>query len=160
MAAKQSVATVADFPAELITAVLADAARDADRVGQFLIALGLRLDPKTPLPLPERFLLQLGAALRLLSWEAEGLFSHRAVGLPDAGEAIREAFQSLHDPDAGPSELCMAVLRLFVERFAWHGRRDLDADVTLDDLTDDAALGALAEYLWTTRHTGTETASP
>jgi hypothetical protein len=51
-------------------------------------------------------------------------------------------------------------VRLSVERFAWHGPRDLAADVALDELTDDAALDALAEYLWATRRAGTATDGP
>jgi hypothetical protein len=42
----------------------------------------------------------------------------------------------------------------FVERFAWHGRRDWNAAVVLDPLEDDAALDALAEFLFKHRHIG------
>lgn len=73
---------------------------------------------------------------------------------------IRDAFRSLNNPEADPTELGVAVLRLSVERFAWHGQPELHADVALDDLVDDAALDALAEYLWATRHAGTVTDSP
>jgi hypothetical protein len=52
------------------------------------------------------------------------------------------------------------VLRLAVERFAWHGQRDLAADVAVDDLADDAALEALAEYLWAGRHAATVAGGP
>jgi hypothetical protein len=71
--------------------------------------------------------------------------------LPEARQVIRDAFRSLADPGADPTELCVTVLRLSAERFAWSGPRDLDADVALDDLADDTALDALAEYLWATR---------
>jgi hypothetical protein len=145
---------VPDFPAEMVTAVAADAARDAARVGRFLEHLGLGATPEQPRPLPAAFLLHLGAALRLLAWEAQGFCFHRQAGLPEARQAIRDAFRSLADPGADPTALGAAVLRLAVERFAWGGPRDLDADVALDDLTDDAALEALAAYLWATRHTG------
>jgi hypothetical protein len=128
-----------------------DAGRDADRVGFFLRAFGLRATPEKPAPLPERFLLHLGAALRLCEWEAQGFFYHRAGGLPEAREALRDAFRSLTEPNADPTGLWRRVVRLSVERFAWHGRRDLDADVAVDDLIDEAALDALAEYLWASR---------
>ena len=105
--------------------------------------------------MPARFLLHLGAALRLLVWEAQGFFIHRAAGLPEARQAIRDAFRSLANPGTDPTELCVTVLRLAVECFAWHGPRDLNADIALDQLADeDAALDALAEYLWAFRHTG------
>jgi hypothetical protein len=51
-----------------------------------------------------------------------------------------------------PTEFCVRLLRLSIERFAWNGPRDLNADVALDDGSEDAALDALAEYLWATRH--------
>ncbi len=110
---------------------MAEAARDADRVGQFLYALGLRGDPKKPIRLPGRFLLQLGVALRLLHWETQGWFFHRTVGLPEAQQVICDAFRSSTNSDADQTELDVAVLRLFLERFAWHARRELGADVVL-----------------------------
>jgi hypothetical protein len=156
MAAKRSSPTLADFPSDLTTAVMADAARDADRVGRFLAERGIRGSPEKPLVLPERLLLHMGAALRLLSWVEHGLLFHGRAGLLEVLQAIQQDLQTLHRPDANPGELYTAVLRIFVERFAWHGRHDLDADVTLDELTDDAALDALAEYLWANRHAGAE----
>jgi hypothetical protein len=139
-----------DFPGEMVTAVAVDAARDAERVRLFLKHLGIEAAPDKPCRLPAGFLLHLGAALRLLAWETQGFFCHRAAGLPEARQAIRDAFRSRADP----TELSVAVLRLSVERFAWSGPLDLTADVALDDLTDEAALDALAEFLWATRHTG------
>jgi hypothetical protein len=150
--------TSADLPADMVNAVTVDAARDADRVAIFLDALCQRATLLKPIS--RGFLLHLGAALRLLAWESQGFSFHRAAGLPEARQAIRDAFLSLHDPQADPTELCVAVLRLSVERFAWHGRRDLGADMALDDLTEDAALDALAEYLWASRHAGPGTKSP
>jgi hypothetical protein len=66
----------------------------------------------------------------------------------------------LTDPDADATELGVGVVRLFAERFAWHARRDLGADVALDTLDDDAALDALAEFLWAVRQQGMEPESP
>lgn len=160
MAANQPSFSFAMFPAEMVAAVAQDAARDAVRVGLFLDSLGLRATREKPMPMPARFLLHLGAALRLLVWEAQGFYPHRQVGLPAAREVIREAFRSLDDPVADPTGLCVTVLRLSVERFAWNGQRDLGADVALDDLTADAALDALAEYLWASRHAGAVAVSP
>jgi hypothetical protein len=155
MATTQVLPTIANFPPEMVAAAAEDAGRDADRVGLFLHTLGLRGAPEKPLRLPLGFLPHLGAALRLYQWEAQDFFFHRAAGLPEARQAMRDAVQSLTDPNADPSELCVSVLRLAMERFAWHARRDLDADVALDDLFDDAALDALAEYLWASRHVET-----
>jgi hypothetical protein len=140
-----------DFPSEMVAAVAVDADRDADRVISFLGHLGLRATPEKPLPMPAGFLLHLGAALRLLEWEARGIFVHREAGLPEARQAIRDAFQSLTEPDADPTKLCVAVLRLCVERFAWSGLPELGADVALDEAQEDALLEALADFLWAQR---------
>src|SRR5262249_48991571 len=145
---------------EMVSAVEADAGRDADRVAMFLDALGIRGTPDQPKPIPHKFLFHLGAALRLLAWEARGFTFHRAAGLPRARQAIRDAFNALGEPDADPTQLCLAALRFSVERLAWNGPRDLGADVVLDELTEDAALDALAEFLWTARHNQPAAGSP
>jgi hypothetical protein len=147
--------SASDFPADLISAVAGSAARDADHVGLFLHEMGLSASPDQPCRLPARFLLHLGAALRLLIWEAQGFFCHQAAGLPPARQAIRAAFQALRDPDDDSSALCLQVLRLAVERFAWNGPRDLHAEIAVDDLDDEAALDLLAEFLWAARHRAT-----
>jgi hypothetical protein len=144
-----------DVPTDMITAVAAAAARDADRVAHFLHTLGLSASPDQPRRLPAAFLLHLAAALRLLLWERQGFFFHQAAGLPSARQALHAAFHALHHPDADPSPFCIQVLRLSLERFAWNGPRDLHADIALDDLSDDAALDVLAELLWACRHLAT-----
>jgi hypothetical protein len=151
MAAIQSSLSISDIPADMVAAVAANAARDADCVGLFLNRLGLGATPERPRPMPAAFLLHLGAALRLLTWEAQGFFFHRAAGLPEAPQPIRAAFESLAEPDADPTELCVAVLRLSVERFAWSGPPELGADVALDEAQEDALLEALADFLWARR---------
>ena len=148
MAAVQPSFSVHDFPAEMVAAVAVDAARDADRVGLFLDHLGLGATPEKPRLMPAGFLLHLGVALRLLAWEAQGFFFHREAGLPEARQVIRDAFQWLADPGADPTELCIAVLRLSLERFAWSGLPELGADVALDEAQEDALVEALADFLW------------
>lgn len=101
--------------------------------------------------LPRHFLLHLRAALRLWLWEGQGFLFHRAIGLPAARDVIGAAFRSLEDPGADPTPLTCTVLRLAVECFAWNGLRELGADMALDDTVDEAALDALAEYLWACR---------
>src|SRR4051812_6170692 len=89
-----------DLPPDLTHAVARDAARDADRVGLSLGARGLA----PPLPLPAAFLLGLGAALRLLLWEQQGLDAHRQAGLPPARQALRDVFRAAAgqaDPGTG-----------------------------------------------------------
>jgi hypothetical protein len=144
-----------DLPTDLVNAATAAAARDAEHVGLFLRELGLVGTPEQPVPLPARFLFHLAAALRLLVWESQGFFLHQAAGLPSADQALDDAFAALLDPSADPTELGIQVLRLSLERFAWHGLGELNADIALDDLTDDAALDVLAEFLWASRHVAT-----
>ena len=147
----------ANIPDDLLTAVALDATCDADHVGLFLSYLRIRGTPVRPIFLPREFLLQLAAALRLLCWEAQGFFFHRDAGLPDAQEAIRDAFRSLADHHEERTDISKKVLRLFIDRFAWNGQRDLGAAIALDDLADDAALDALAEFFWAVRHAGCAT---
>lgn len=151
MATVQSSFTLNDFPAEMVTAVAAYAVCDAHCVGLFLSRLGIRGTPEKPLSVPAGFLLHLGAAFRLLTWEAQGFYGHREAGLPEAEQAIRDAFLSLVEPAADPSGLLVAVMRLSVERFAWSGLPELGADIILDEAQEDALLEALADYLWTHR---------
>ena len=84
-----------------MAAVAVDAARDADRVGYFLDQLGLGATPEKPLPMPAAFLLHLGAALRLLAWETQPFFFHRAAGLPEAPGDPRRLSVDRH-PRRGP----------------------------------------------------------
>ena len=153
------------LPPELVEATAREAARDADRVGQLLHELGFVPSPGRPVRLPAAFLLDLGAALRLLGWELGGLHVHRDAGLPPAEQALHDAF-GLLAPKSGAEprhsvELSRKVVALFAERFAWLGRHDLDADVMLDDHVDeDDLVGALAELLWNARHARSQSLKP
>ena len=151
MVTKQLSVSLAHFPADMIAAVAADSARDADLVGFFLNLLGLRGTPEKPLAMPAGLLLHLGAALRLLAWEAQGFFFHREAGLPEAEQAIRDAFLTLNNPDAERTKLRSAVLRLSVERFAWSGPPDLGANIAVHQAQEDVLLDALADFLWAHR---------
>jgi hypothetical protein len=145
---------------ELDEYVAAEAERDADRVGVFLRSLGLHGTPEKRISLPRRFLFRLATALRLQDWEAQGFSLHQTAGLPSARQAIDSAFQWSTTPGPETDALCNTVFRLSVERFAWHARRELEADVMLDEMFDDDALDALAKHLWATRHIGTTTDGP
>ena len=143
---------------ELVEATAREAARDADRVGQLLHELGFVPSPGRPVRLPAAFLLDLGAALRLLAWEQGGLHVHRDAGLPPAEQALHDAFRGLVESaganGAADRDLARRVVALFAGRLAWHGRPELDADVALDDLDEDAMLDTLAAFLWARRHAG------
>src|SRR3954451_8327325 len=78
---------LAAYPPELIARVAEQAARDADLTAHFLKGVGLAPPAGTTRPLPSGFLLELGAALRLLAWEVDGLDLNES-GLPTARDAI------------------------------------------------------------------------
>lgn len=143
------------IPPDLVTAVEEDAARDAGRVALFLRTLGLKVSPARPIALPDAFLIELGAALRLLEWERRGLSAHLDAGLPPSGRAIRDAFRHLAAPGIalGPlsDTLTYRVMVLFAERFAWAGREELDAEVALGAADEEALLEDLADFLWNHR---------
>jgi hypothetical protein len=149
----QNCDSLSEYPIEMVSAVAIEAARQAELACAFLNFLGIPASKN----LPAAFLLHLGAAMRLISWESHGFFFHGDGSVPEGKEAIRDAFRSLAAPKADPTGLCVNVLRLSIERFAWTGQRDLHADMALDDITDDAALDALAEFLWASRHIGSVT---
>jgi hypothetical protein len=150
---------LSQLPTELLRHVTEEAERDAGRTGAFLGAVGLGPPDGGVRRLPGDLLLNLGAALRLLSWEQAGLAIHREAGLPAARDAIRQVFLDAvpaagRESQPGPW-LGEAVLRLSVERFAWAGRRELQAEVLLDFPDEDALVEAMARFLWDHRHTPT-----
>src|SRR4051794_14365383 len=119
------------FPDELVAAVAFEARRDANGVASLLEALGFVPTPQSPIRLDADFLLELAAAMRLLDWERNGIHTHLAAGLPTASEIIIQAFRNLAESGMIPhgGEIPRRVMGLFVDRFAWHGRRELDATV-------------------------------
>ncbi len=141
------------FAEELVEAATAEAEADADRVAEFLRELGMLRPGESSVHLSADLLLFLGAVLRLNYWEESGLQVHRDVGLPTASKILADAIRSVTETGKAvyPKELCNVVNALFIDRFAWHGRRDLDAAVVLDSFDEDAALDALAELLWSQR---------
>jgi hypothetical protein len=131
--------------------VAREAAADADRVGQFLDHLSefpaYRWLRQRPLGLPESFLLNLGAALRLLSWERRGIQVHREAGFPEAREIVKDVVLGLLKTLTGartktgrqasvalektPRDLALPVMVLTVEQLAWNSRPTWDADIVL-----------------------------
>ncbi len=141
-----------NHPPDLVQAAADEAERDADRVGLLLTTLGL----KPSIRLPVDFLLALGAALRLCHWEQNRIDLHLRAGLPPARQAVDEVFRTAAGNAApGAAErsrnLADRVAALFVERFAWSGRAELGADLTLEPADEDALLDGLADFLWANR---------
>ena len=164
MAAAPSESPINRFPPGLLQAVKHAAADDADRVAQFLDALGLRPTgpgaARAPLRLPTFFLVGLGAVTRLREWEQRGLRAHCDAGLPPADEALREVFRAVEAPEPlaakeqAATRLACRVLAVFVERMAWDGRPLLGADLELGEADEDALVDALSKFLWLNRRDG------
>ena len=141
--------SLSDFPAEMLAAGAAEGELLAGWVAQFVHALPPEARPKNMMTFG--FLLRLGAALRLLMWESKGFSFHRAAGLPDAHQAIRNAIGALNAPATDPTGFCVPVLRLAIDRFAWNGPRELGADIALGEASEENLLEALADFLWSHR---------
>ncbi len=147
------------LPPEMVQAVVRLADEDADLVGDFLRDYcGLQATPARPVRVPVEFLVDLGAALRLLSWEQAGLDPRQVAGLPDAHQALLDVLRAAVPPDRGgaepalpPGELAARVLDAYIDHFAWAGRAELSADVLLRAADEDLLLDALADFLWTHR---------
>ncbi len=141
-----------NHPPDLVRAVADEAERDADRVGLLLTTLGLQ----PSIRLSFEFLLALGAALRLCHWEQNGIDLHLRAGLPPARQVLDEVFRTAIGnaaPEAAERTRNVAsrVAAFFVERFAWNGRAELGADLTLGPADEDALLDGLADFLWANR---------
>lgn len=134
-----------------------DAERDAGRACDFLREVGLAPRPGEMRRLPEAFLLDLGAAMRLFAWEEAGFTAHLEADLPTAREAILRAFSEAASETEGPIEspfrFCEAVFRLSVDRFSWTGRQHMNGEVLLDVPDEDAFVEAMARLLWEHKNT-------
>jgi hypothetical protein len=149
------------FPPDMVDAVRRDAERDADSAAQLLDELGLgRQQPSDPpVALPAQLLLGLGMAMRLLSWEAQGINLHRVAGLPRGEEILKCLLRSAvgDEADGGPAltqELWVCILRLSVEHLAWQGPELMGADVEIGPVDEECLIEALAELAWSGRHGG------
>jgi hypothetical protein len=149
---------LAKIPPELIAATIREASRDAEMTAGFLDALGqvpgLEWLAKKPVRLPADILLGIGASMRLLAWETQGIHVHRDAGLPSATEALVLVFRSYADPEAGSQiqALRARVSGLFFEQFAWTGGLEWGADVVLGGVNEDDLVDAMAKLLWDHRH--------
>src|SRR5689334_13345760 len=78
------------------------AASDAEAVAEFFRTLGLLRHPSSPpqaLLLPSETLLGIGLALRLRTWELNGIAVHLEAGLPSADELFAFVRRFLSGPE-------------------------------------------------------------
>jgi hypothetical protein len=140
-------------PPELLAHVIDQARRDADRTASVLEAIGLHPPPEPSFSLSEWFLLEFGAAMRLLAWERDGV-DVSYYGLPTARVAARRVLADASarqlDPSSAPHrpELSSAVLRVTIDSWAWTGQTDLQADIRLGMADEDTLVDVMAQFLW------------
>jgi len=138
---------LASFPPDLIQAVICGAEVDAILVHGYLNALGVTPDETAKTPLPMRWALDLGAALRINSWERNGLWGSD-LGLPTGREALRTVIDSLTDPNHRWGELGLRVMIVEIERFSWASPASRDIDVRVVGIDEEVSLDAIADMLW------------
>jgi hypothetical protein len=155
-------AALAAYPPELIARVTDQATQDAEIVIVLLQAFSLAPPDGSERFFPAEFLLEVGAAARVLAWEVQGIaFSQGGVRLT-AGDILLRVFEDtarrLRDPSAPAArfDLVDAVFRLNMERLAWTGPRDLQAEIMLDFPDEDALVESLAQILWDNRRRWSE----
>lgn len=153
-----------DLPADLVATLTREGCRDADHVGLFLSHLGVQANPHRPIRLPAPLLLGLAAALRLFVWERTGVRPFLPPDLPPAMPALRDLLAAAAERSdrLGPLAAALSgrVLRVLVDRLAWHGREALGGEVVLGEGDEDALLDALADLLWRKRHALDTTEGP
>ena len=134
------------YPGDLVAHVIDQANRDAERVVAILELVGL--GSATVPEWPPALLLRLAAATRLMSWEAAGLSPHIDEGLPNAADALWWATHTPHELEDPNRDLALRVFQIGLDRMAWSGPRDLDAEILLDGPDEGEMVDALAKFLW------------
>jgi hypothetical protein len=107
--------------------------------------------------LPAAFLLELSAVLEIGLWERQGFRPYLNTDLPTFQEAKDQlAERAFKGPAefAGPnaSPLSEAVLRVWIEQFAWEGPELLQAEVLVGPVDEDEFADVLADFVWQHRH--------
>lgn len=148
---------------ETLVAISEQAVHSAELVRRYLESLGLRSTPKSPIPFPRWFLLDLGTALQIACWELSGVAAFIPETLPSSIELIREIFEAVEDPNTfvsrGPNkELGIRVMLVHLRYFAFRPY-PTRAPVVVGRPNEDNLLDALALYLWQTRKAESNTSA-
>jgi hypothetical protein len=151
---------LARIPSDLICASIEQAERDAESAVSFLTDFYAELGHAPPwkcddgLPRPSpysvEFFMQLAAALRLLSWEANDL--HRDyLNVPEPEAALHEVLLNAAIPDC-EMKLFHAVQRATFDFFSWSAPTTLGAQVLIAPSDDELLASAIATFLWNDRN--------
>lgn len=155
---------LADVPEDLLSAVVAEAERDAEQVAIFLDRLFLEWSLVHPKHGPAssyrgRFsaeaLLELGAALRILRWEHSRLVRDW-MELPSSLQALSSVLKT---PGRRSSETPWTnrVVQIFVDHFAWRAAEEHRADLLIESADEDWLADRIAAFLWENRSTRSNT---
>jgi len=156
--------------ARSVEAVIQQAARDADLVGQFLLSHGYQptggrgdapnqaAQPSPAMNGASMLLLNLAAALRIARWERQSIKSRLPETLPDSTVALKATLAATNaapDDRAAPRPaLHQQVFTIWLKHFSRQGSQQLGTDVLMNpaDVNPDALLDTLADLLWQHRH--------
>jgi hypothetical protein len=141
------------FPAALSRAAVREGRYYAVLASIFLDRIETAYSHNRTYRIPLAAVLQLGAALRLLTWENAGITAHRSAGLPPAREALITAARVLAGVGSPDPEFPTRVLGVYLDCFAWDAPDILKADAVVSPLQveEDVAVKAVAEFLWAAR---------
>ena len=135
------------------------AALVAQRLRELEVAYATQLGrPCRFAAVPAEFLLALAALEQLRIWETKGLRPHLGQQLPQFDDLITLTWHLLQsDRSASAAEIAVTIWRLIfrlcVDKFAWDASAVSGADMLVGDLDDDAVVDAVAQLLWSLRHT-------
>lgn len=158
--ASKTTALVASPTSELLDAIRIEAALDADRVVIFLDGycneirkhhLSSPLSDGWRTSVSPCFLLELAAALKILTWEKLGLVHYLGMDLPPARERLLRLLQTVGQFDPEPS-LFRQRIKAFCDHFVWHAEQDIGASIALGAIKEDRLAECIAIFLWKHRH--------
>lgn len=146
--------------------VVREAEQDAQNVAIFL----RRLDPQQqcngpPTYWPASFLIGLGAALRLLTWDLAGLTLHLESGLPHGEQAVRMVIMwctswKPEDRDRAVLDMVCRTIDLARKRLVWESQTLIGSPIQMNAVCDaafeDILLTAVARYLLQNNSKGTQ----
>ncbi len=147
-----------DFEPDFLTAVIHNAAAEAQGVGHLLQLWNIQTPSESgelrPKQFAREFYLALGVGLRFRVWESNQTCFHLDAGLPRGNEVILAALRLLsgHELEQMAVRLNIASLRLFHDHFVWVAKNELAVDLAFHAPLDDEQWDALADFIYDHRN--------
>ena len=96
----------------------------------------------------------------LQEWNEIGLFEFLSADVPSLEDAGRAFVQQLAGVVRGKSsfvsQLDRVVFMVWVQSVAWDGPSELQTDLVVGEINEDALVDAVAELIWAHRHDRTD----